>query len=716
MAIVKNTNTMMADTGGLSGGAGAAGKSTRTTASTQKNTNPTTTTQTKATTTTPKTTTTTTPKTTSTPQGTKTTVTHADGSVSTAYIVNGHTVDANGNAYQFKNGDKVKTAGGTYTVNNGVGTKNETTTNTANKTSTATVAKPSTTNNTSRTVKAYTDTGTKTAGTGNKTSTTGTKTVTTTTPKTTATSTPTTISSNVTGNANTTPKVKQEIPRYTDTATGTPYDELLAAKNALDAEKDELSSAKYLLDSAQQAAQNPTTGNDGANGSKPASVVGLAAAAVQEALKGNTQANGSDAGNDLTGGNGNGGNGGGGGGNTQPVNRSGVSSDTIAAGAGPAGSTPTTVYRNGQAIPAYLLNGRTVDANGNLFVFQNGDRVRTAGGEYEWNNGSASLVDGTAPAGSGNQSVVDPSNPPQYLASLPDNATRVPVYNPDGSFYGDGYVINGVTYMMNGDGSLSRLASTGYPLIVQTQGGDYVMGSDGKGYTLNDYVNKYGADSLPGLNGNGLAQSAAQGNASYVEQPGTARPTVDYSNMSEGDLINYIMNAINTGDEAALRDFMTWAEAESIARERMNPLYNQYLDQQMQNIDLKALQGGFYGQLPTEALRQQALAATEGDRTQAIIDYATQLLNADREGVLQEAELGLDERQQRINTLMNLLESNRALSEAEKDRELKKYIADQDSMNTQGKLQNDMEQFNRELEYKYWVPQYQYNTANVNKK
>ena len=107
--------------------------------------------------------------------------------------------------------------------------------------------------------------------------------------------------------------------------------------------------------------------------------------------------------------------------------------------------------------------------------------------------------------------------------------------------------------------------------------------------------------------------------------------------------------------------------------------------------------------MPTEALRQQALAETEGNRTQAIIDYAQQLINADREGVLADAELNLDERQQRINTLLNLLESNRNMAKADKDRELKKYIADQDNMNAQGKLQSSNEQFERQLAYDKWV-------------
>ena len=54
------------------------------------------------------------------PKGTPTTVTKDSGEVVTAYIVDGHTVDANGNPYQFEYGDVVHTNGGDY-IWNGTG-------------------------------------------------------------------------------------------------------------------------------------------------------------------------------------------------------------------------------------------------------------------------------------------------------------------------------------------------------------------------------------------------------------------------------------------------------------------------------------------------------------------------------------------------------------------------------------------------------------------
>lgn len=48
----------------------------------------------------------------------------------------------------------------------------------------------------------------------------------------------------------------------------------------------------------------------------------------------------------------------------------------------------TTVIRNGKEIQAQIIGGdkgRTYDLDGNLFEFQDGDIVKTGGGDYQWN-------------------------------------------------------------------------------------------------------------------------------------------------------------------------------------------------------------------------------------------------------------------------------------------------------------------------------------------
>lgn len=674
MALGSNkNNVMMADTGG-----GGKTTGTKTVVSTAANAAKTATTTPKTkTTTTPKTTTTTPKTTTTTPAGgKKTTVTSADGTVHTAYIVNGRTVNADGSAYNFKNGDTVKTGGGSYTVNNGVGTKVDTPKTTTAKQSAQGVAGKSSTPTTGSV--AYADNGTKST----KTSNVNTK--------------------PVTSTAN--PKVPAIKPTTPSTPSTKSTNDVQAAYDAIQAEKNEIAAARnqlqgsgaapslpggyrteQMLSQQEEAFLSPLL--NGGNNNTPTT--------PQQPKKDTDSQYGSGAGGARSTG---------GAGGTQPGTQSGGGNQTQT---GPAGSTPTTVTRkDGTVVNAYILNGHTVDAQGNPYKFQDGDVVKTGGGDYIW-TGDSTNGKGTPMNIYNAIQSVNPSNPPSQLNLTPDDALyggakAVPILGPDGQQAGTGYVVNGVTYIKNADGTLSRLTNpTDIPYIVRTGGGDYVMTKDGS-MTLDDYEKNYGPLSDWTFDGNGYSNGGGL-LPGTPEQEGTARAMTDYSNMTEGDLINYVMNAINVGDEAALRDFMTWAEAQALARERMNPLYNQYIDQSMRNIDLQALRGGFYGQLPTEALRQQALAETEGNRTQAIIDYAQQLINADREGVLADAELNLDERQQRINTLLNLLESNRNMAQADKDRELKKYIADQDNMNAQGKLQSSNDQFERQLAYDKWV-------------
>lgn len=318
----------------------------------------------------------------------------------------------------------------------------------------------------------------------------------------------------------------------------------------------------------------------------------------------------------------------------------------------PKGGVPTTVVRNGQDIPAYIIDGETYDVSGARFQFQDGDAVNTKDGQYIWQDGRATKNEG------------DPITGKPYEGSLATEALKPPTVTdadiPDTVPAGvRDDLLNFIIDMISGGQTTPTTPSTTPTTTLTT---------------------------TPGIE----------------QTEGTASAASDYSGMSDAEIQQFIQDAIAAGDEAAIRDYMTWAEAQSIARERMNPLYDKYIKQQLDDIDLKALRGGFYGQLPTEALRQQAMAATEGDRTQAIIDYAQQLLDADREGVLADAKLSQDAKMDNINTLLTLLESNRKAESEQEDRNLKKYIADQDSFNTQGKLQNDAQQANNQLAFDIW--------------
>ena len=78
---------------------------------------------------------------------------------------------------------------------------------------------------------------------------------------------------------------------------------------------------------------------------------------------------------------------------TNSSKESGTPSNPPASVTGPAGATKTTVYdSNGRAHDAWLLNGRTVNADGSAYSFANGDAVSAGGKYYVWENGKATPI------------------------------------------------------------------------------------------------------------------------------------------------------------------------------------------------------------------------------------------------------------------------------------------------------------------------------------
>ena len=66
----------------------------------------------------------------------------------------------------------------------------------------------------------------------------------------------------------------------------------------------------------------------------------------------------------------------------------------------------TTVIRNGKEIQAQIIGGnkgRTYDLEGNLFEFQDGDIVKTGGGDYQWNGktNTATKIDNSSNSNKG---------------------------------------------------------------------------------------------------------------------------------------------------------------------------------------------------------------------------------------------------------------------------------------------------------------------------
>jgi hypothetical protein len=72
---------------------------------------------------------------------------------------------------------------------------------------------------------------------------------------------------------------------------------------------------------------------------------------------------------------------------------------------------------------------------------------------------------------------------------------------------------------------------------------------------------------------------------------------------------------------------MKFTEAESLARFRQDPLYEQQLADALKAQNKAAVKTGFYGQLPAEQLKQNASANVEAQRQSGIYDDAMALLD-----------------------------------------------------------------------------------------
>lgn len=221
---------------------------------------------------------------------------------------------------------------------------------------------------------------------------------------------------------------------------------------------------------------------------------------------------------------------------------------------------------------------------------------------------------------------------------------------------------------INPDGSLSQNRVTdaqGNVLMTDR----FVFGADDRTYdkttgkTLTELASEYGLD------GTNFVQeiTASDGSTRYFNLYGeevtdrfnaAQREDVqDYENDTLNDMTNQSLstgfnNVPNWFDYPAL----TWDQALAMAEEQVNGAYSQNLDKQLDKLNTNALQTGFYGQLPTEQLRQNATAETEVARQQAVYELANQIMADSREEAQRQYEDSMTTTQQRLNTVMTIFQ------------------------------------------------------------
>lgn len=272
-----------------------------------------------------------------------------------------------------------------------------------------------------------------------------------------------------------------------------------------------------------------------------------------------------------------------------------------------AGKRVEVIRSDGTKVMGTVVNGKTTLDGGQ--GLKDGDAVTINGTKYVYNSTAGKGVATGAAA-----------NAP---ADLSVQGKQVSVTTADGKTK-TGYVVNGKTYY--GDGSTLKQDDS---VVVNGTRYTYVDAL-GRGLTSAEYENYMGYP--PPV----VEAPAELGDAATIEE-----------------LIKMV-SGIGI-DAPELEEFLSWAEAQALASERYNPAYNKALKQQLSSLDTTALKTGFFGQLPTEALKQQAVASAENEKYSAIMDLARGLMSDSQGAASTKFEAELATKESKLNQLLALL-------------------------------------------------------------
>lgn len=127
--------------------------------------------------------------------------------------------------------------------------------------------------------------------------------------------------------------------------------------------------------------------------------------------------------------------------------------------------------------------------------------------------------------------------------------------------------------------------------------------------------------------------------------------------VSEYPEINELAKQVyNIANDAIKADpTLTWEQALGKATEQLNGSYNAAATTALEEMDRNALKSGFFGQLPTEALKRNTASSIEVQKQQAINELATQLHNQSIEQANNTLANATEAQQNKIATMLNLL-------------------------------------------------------------
>lgn len=251
------------------------------------------------------------------------------------------------------------------------------------------------------------------------------------------------------------------------------------------------------------------------------------------------------------------------------------------------------------------------------------------------------------------------------------------------------------------DGSLPETTLTGMNGMTLS-GSNLIYGEDGRTYDkrtgkwIRDIAQEYGMDYSNVAIKVGDRYFSLDGE-DITEQLGAGAITEWTGDKIYDALINAMMDqGFNQMPQFSDYEKLSWEQALAQAQEQLNSSYQKALNETLDGINQQALETGFYGQLPVEALKQQATSATELDKQTAIYDLARNLLSDSQDYAQQQYDNDMNTSNARMSTIQqifnviyqnNLDKLNQANNQQELDNEMNALILD--AINTYATLTSE---------------------------
>lgn len=353
----------------------------------------------------------------------------------------------------------------------------------------------------------------------------------------------------------------------------------------------------------------------------------------------------------------------------------------------PTNATPTNVtateYKDstGANQKGYIINGKTYKDPQGTQRIDDGSVVSVNGVSYKMVNGAGVPVTTQTPA--------------------PANTSTI-VYKDSTGAEQTGYIIGNKTYK---DPQGTQRIDTGS--VVTSGGKVFMMTSTGQGIDITNPVlsEVYNYDpetgtvertnkTLYNVNGTSYdgqgnvyrdvagdnelikAQNGTYYNAKTGEEVSISE-TPEVPIVSQDPAIQQLFDMIYgiASKEIAMDPTLSWEQAWARANQSLGPQYSSAMQSAMEGLDKNALQSGFFGQLPTEALKRNTMGSLEVDKLQAVNQLASQLFGQSEESAYNKLNAASSQKQNEISNMLNLLgiyQNERGYNDSRSDKEWSK--------------------------------------------